>query len=54
MPELEKKRFTQMEAIEVLVECAFLRDAVEVLVRKARDDLEYHQSKPQLRLVETE
>lgn len=44
-------RWTTEEALEVLVECALIKDLVEVLEEKAAADLKYHQDKPKLKLV---
>lgn len=48
----QTKRFTEEEAVEVLTEIFFLRDSINTLEMKAKKDLDYHLTKPRLRVVE--
>ena len=52
MTDLQEKRFTEEEALEVLTECHFIRESLEVLEHKARQDLVYQLNRPQLKVVE--
>ena len=48
----QNKRFSEEEAVEVLTEIFFLRDSIDMLEMKAKKDLDYHLTKPRLRVVE--
>ena len=52
MSELQEKRFSMEEALEVLSECHLIRESLVLLEEKARKDLSYQLNKPQLRVVE--
>ena len=52
MKEIQEKRFTENEAIEVLMEAAMIRKSLDVLEAKAEKDLDYHLQKPKLRVIE--
>ena len=53
MGDLEKKkRFTQEEALDIIIEINLMRLSMDVLEKKARKDLDYHLNKPTLKLVE--
>ena len=52
MAELQEKRFSMEEALEVLTECYLIRESLTLLEEKARKDLSYELNKPQLRVVD--
>ena len=52
MAELQEKRFSMEEALEVLTECHLIRESLTLLEEKARKDLSYQLNKPQLRVVD--
>jgi hypothetical protein len=52
MVDLQEKRFSTEEALEVLTECHLIRESLEILEAKARKDLSYQLNKPQLKVVD--
>jgi len=53
MKDIQERRFSQEEALEVLTECHFIRESLGLLEAKARKDLTYQLNRPQLKVVET-